>query len=102
MGVLVSLQRQKTILVVAVAHALKIALAEQAKFHILHNQSPMPDHVDWSAFPGVCKRLTDWKLLEAEGLRVDVAKRLGIHVAKVEVHRVIRRKGIDRFMEKHD
>lgn len=87
---------------VAFAHALKIALAGQAKFYILHNQSPMPDHVEWSAFPGVREMLTDWKLLEAESSRADVAKQLGIHVAKVEVHGRDTATGVVHFLEGHD
>jgi len=87
---------------VAFAHALKIALAGQAKFYILYNQSPMPDHVDWSAFPGVRKMLIDWRLLDADSSRADVAKLLGIHVAKVEVHGRDTATGIVRFLESHD
>jgi len=87
---------------VAFVHALKIALARQAKFYILHNQSPMPDHVEWSAFPGVREMLTDWKLLESESTRADVAKKLGIHVAKVEVHGRDTAKDIVHFLESHD
>lgn len=87
---------------VAFAHALKIAHAGQAKFHILHNQSTIADHIDWSTFPGVRKMLTDWKLLEAESSRAEVAEQLGNHVAKVEVHRHDPVKGIVHFLESHD
>ncbi len=87
---------------VAFAHALKIAHAGQAKFYILHNQSTIADHIDWSTFPGVRKMLADWQLLEAESSRVEVAEQLGIHVAKVEVLRRDPVKGIVHFLEGHD
>lgn len=87
---------------VAFAHALKLALAGRAKFSILHNQLSTSDDVDWSAFPSVRKMLTDWGLLPDGSSQADVAKRLGIVVAKVEVHRPDAVKGIISFLDTHD
>ncbi len=87
---------------IAFAHALKIAIARRAKFYILHSQLPTSDDFDWEGFPSVRKVLADWKLLEAGSSQADVAAKLGVHVAKVEIHRRNAVKGILGFLDTHD
>ena len=87
---------------IAFAHAMKIALAGRAKIYILHSSSPASEDVDWTGFPGVRKVLADWDLLKTDSSRAAVAKQLGIHVAKVEVHDRHAVRGIVGFLDTHD
>lgn len=65
----------------ALAHALRIALANQAELVLLHvNQSRRHEH-----FPSVRKLLHHWNLLDQHASRSDVAK-LGIGIDKIEAY----------------
>lgn len=65
---------------VAFAHALKLALVTKAELEILHVDRH-PEHVPWSAFPGVRETLIRWEVLPASASTADVA-RLRISVFK--------------------
>lgn len=64
----------------AFAHALRIALATKARFHIVHVDDPA-HHSKWDDFPGVRSLLARWGMLDESADRSEVEK-LGIDVVK--------------------
>lgn len=69
----------------AFAHALKIALARQARFYILHIDREEPEEIDWASFPGVRATLERWGLLELGSPPEAVAARHGVAIRKIDV-----------------
>lgn len=66
----------------AFAHALEIALANQANLTILHVVPSREDEVPWHEYPSVRKTLERWGDLPPGSSHQDVAEKLGINVKK--------------------
>jgi nucleotide-binding universal stress UspA family protein len=66
----------------AFANALAIAVLRRTKLTLLHVAKGRPD---WSGFPHVRETLERWDLLEPGSARTDVAAKLDVDVAKVEL-----------------
>jgi nucleotide-binding universal stress UspA family protein len=69
----------------AFRHALALALRRQTLLTLLHVDSGAGSLHSWSEFPPVRKTLEDWGLLDSGSPRSDVAERLGLDVAKVNL-----------------
>ena len=67
----------------AFAHALAIALANEARLTILHVVPDAKDDAQWHDYPGVRDTLERWGKLEPGAHRSDIAKKLGIKVDKL-------------------
>jgi nucleotide-binding universal stress UspA family protein len=67
----------------AFAHALAIALAQQAKLTLLSVGAEATE--DWRRFPRVRETLERWRLLEPGSAQSAVVERLGIRVQKVGI-----------------
>lgn len=67
----------------AFAHALAIALANEAELSILHVLKDAEDAVPWHEYPAVRDTLVKWGKLDPESGRKDVARELGIKVKKM-------------------
>jgi nucleotide-binding universal stress UspA family protein len=66
----------------AFAHALEIALANQADLTILHVVPSRHDEVPWHEYPSVRRTLERWGELPPGSSHQDVADRLGIKIKK--------------------
>ncbi|MGI9516300.1 MAG: universal stress protein [Pirellulaceae bacterium] len=66
----------------AFAHALAVAVANQANLTIMHVTSDPENVVPWHEFPSVRKTLESWGYLEPGSARHDVSKKLGVRVQK--------------------
>ena len=68
----------------AFAHALRISLAARSKLYIVHVTESL-DKNEWHAFPHVRQTLARWGLLDANASTADIASKLGVEIAKVEI-----------------
>lgn len=84
----------------AFGHALRIALAAKSKLYLLH-VGPVEDDAPWESFPHVRQALSNWGLIEEAAPAADVAKRLGIKVAKVQLGAQDPIQMIPSFLEEH-
>ncbi len=66
----------------AFAHALAIAIANQARLTILHVVPDSVEETPWSEYPAVRKTLEKWGRLESGAAHHDVASKLGIEIEK--------------------
>ena len=66
----------------AFAHALELALANQAKLTILHVVPSRNEEIPWHEYPSVRKTLERWGELPPGASQKDVANLLGIKVKK--------------------
>jgi nucleotide-binding universal stress UspA family protein len=83
----------------AFIHALRIALAAQAKLYILNVESSRPVGPDWAGFPSIRKTLVDWGRLAPGSLPKDVKSATGIQLVKV---RIAERDAIKAILGFHD
>lgn len=83
---------------VAFAHALKLALAAQARLYMLHVTDDTQS--EWHDFPGVRDTLERWGLIPPDSPRESVA-RLGIEVRKVIAESDNPVRACLGFLEKH-
>lgn len=67
----------------AFAHALAIALQNEASLRILHVVRDANEEVPWHEYPSVRTTLERWGKLEPGSQRRDVGKKLGIEVSKM-------------------
>ncbi|MBX3417247.1 MAG: universal stress protein [Pirellulaceae bacterium] len=67
---------------VAFAHALAVALVNQADLTILHVARNEDQEIPWHEFPSVRNTLERWGVLELGSRRRDVGKQTGINVEK--------------------
>ena len=67
---------------VAFAHALRIALFDEARLTVLHAEKERK-HGHWSDYPSVRNTLEQWKLIEPGTRRHELHRKAGISVEKV-------------------
>ena len=65
----------------AFAHALRLALANEADLSLLHVGSD--SYEEWDRFPAIRKTLQRWGLIEPDAKRSDIQDKLGVGVEKV-------------------
>jgi nucleotide-binding universal stress UspA family protein len=65
----------------AFAHALRLALSNEARLSLLHVGDD--SHEDWDRFPEVRKTLIRWGLIEEDAKRGDIQEKLGVGIEKV-------------------
>ncbi len=65
-------------------HALALAVRLKSKLTIMHVREHAQSGHDWRRFPGVRKRLTDWRYLPEGTARSDVHRKLGIGITKID------------------
>jgi nucleotide-binding universal stress UspA family protein len=84
---------------VALAHALRIALAAKGKLHILH----VAQHDTGGAlvFPHVRRLLVQWRLSEEDDPPWVVAAKLGIEVENIRIKWQEPTQGIASFLDSH-
>ena len=65
----------------AFAHALRLALSNEASLSLLHvgNDS----YEDWDRFPAIRKTLIRWGLIDEDSKRRDILEKLGVGIEKV-------------------
>jgi nucleotide-binding universal stress UspA family protein len=66
----------------AFAHALRLAVTNQAELHLLHVGGSPDMDLDWDRFPAVRQTLQKWGLLEPGARRSDISQ-LGIGIDKL-------------------
>ena len=84
----------------AFAHALRISLAARCKLYIAHIAESV-NKDEWHAFPHVRQTLARWGLLDAEASTADIAAKLGVEIAKVEIAGHDPARGLSRFLTNH-
>jgi nucleotide-binding universal stress UspA family protein len=66
----------------AFAHALAIALRNNAELTIMHVLPSEEQEVPWHEYPSVRRTLEQWGHLQGDASRREVAEKLGVHVKK--------------------
>lgn len=84
----------------AFQHALRLALASQAKLDLLHVRSPHADK-SWNKFPRVREVLERWGVLAPGAHVADIETQSGIRVQKVEILDADAVEGLSRFLIGH-
>lgn len=85
---------------VAFQHALRLAVAAQARLDILHVHDPA-QREDWGAFPHVRETLAGWEMLESAARTEDIEARLGVKVSKIEIKSRDPVAGLSEFLISH-
>lgn len=67
----------------AFAHALRLAVHNQAFLSVLHVCADETKPIPWDEYPAVRETLQRWGLLETGSRRSDVAEKLGVRVEKM-------------------
>jgi len=84
----------------AFAHALRIALVTKSKLYLVHiAESENPGEYD--GFPHVRQTLQQWRILKANEPAAEVAKKLGITVAKIGLLQQDPLRGLLSFLDQH-
>lgn len=87
---------------VAFAHALRLALALNGHFYLVHAERLEADEEsDWAAFPGVRSTLTRWGLLGPDAAPTEVESRLGLRVTKTDIPDGDPTDAVLRFIERN-
>lgn len=84
----------------AFVHALKIALAVKSKLYVLHVAERRSED-QWLAFPHVREMLARWGLFDEREPPSEIASKLGIQIAKVELEPQDPVAGLSRFLAGH-
>lgn len=86
----------------AFAHALRIAVALKAHFHLLHiENSDEAAADDWGQFPQIRDTLARWGLIDATTSLPDAADRLGMKFVKAAVESDTSAHGVSAYAERH-
>ena len=85
----------------AFAHALAIAVNNQAKLTVMHVIPDSKQEVPWHDYPAVRQSLENWGHLEKGSSRHEIAGKLGINVAKIVGYGDVVN-SVVRYTEKHD
>ena len=85
----------------AFAHALAMALHNQARLVLLHSEA-FRERGDWSQFPGIRETLTRWHAIPAGVDEAEVLEKLAIDVRKVQVTGTRPLAAIQDYASEHD
>lgn len=86
----------------AFAHALRIAVALRAHFHVLHIEGDEEAAEDeWGQFPQIRETLARWGMISPDLSLPDAADKLGMKFVKATVESDTRAHGVSAYAERH-